>query len=118
MLCQSPNRTPLMITNQKQPKLITTCAICNCDLNSPEFRSVGHRKVLTISKAPEHLCLLCETDLQEAGAFDFKGNLDSSKGPNELAFRANQVLHSMITSMRQNGPGKTPIPGLKYGAYR
>ena len=74
--------------------------------------------MLTIGKAPEWLCLLCETDIQEAGAFDFKGNLDPSKGPNELAFRANQVLHSMIATMRRRGAGNHPIPGLKYGAYR
>ena len=118
MLCQSPNRTPLMINNQTQKLMPKTCAICNCNLNSPEFSSVGHRKVLTVGHAPEWLCLLCETDLQEAGAFDFKGNLDASKGPDELSFRSNQVLHSMIASMRKIGSGKHPIPGLKYGAYR
>lgn len=94
-----------------------TCAICQADLNAPEFQGVGHRKVLTIARAPEFVCSLCENDLRESGCFDFESEIDAD---GNISFDGNRVLHSILFSLRQRSVKglSSDIPGLAMGAYR
>jgi hypothetical protein len=96
---------------------ICTCAICQADLNAPEFQGVGHRKVLTIARAPEFLCSLCEKDLADTGCFDFESEIQAD---GNISFDGNKVLHSILSSLRiksQKGEASS-LPGLAMGAYR
>mgnify|MGYP004073259441 FL=1 len=86
-------------------------------MTAPEFKGVGHRKVLTINQAPEHLCLLCEDDLRQTGAFDFELEVETD---GEISFQGNRDLHRILSGLRQAARkgDLSYLPGLAIGAYR